>query len=55
MRDMAYVYRDLVKARKKLEDVSDAEFLSAQQHYEQVEVEWLEIGEKLGLTHKEED
>ncbi len=51
MRDMAYVYRDLCEARKQLEKArSDAEFLSAQVRFEQVEAEWLEIGEELELT-----
>ncbi len=51
MRDMANVYRDLVKAQERLERAnSDAEFLSAQANFEQVEAEWLERGEQLELA-----
>ena len=49
MRDMAHVYRDFRKAIQELEDArSDAEFLSAQARFEQVEAEWIEWGEKRG-------
>lgn len=50
MRDMAYIYRDLCKAKKALEEArSDAEFLTAQARFEQVEAEWIEVGEELGF------
>lgn len=51
MRDLAHVYRDLCEAHDRLEAaVSDAEFLSAQARFEQVEAEWIDLGEALGLT-----
>ncbi len=58
MRDLAYVYRDLCEAQTQLEDaVSDAEFLTAQARFEQVEAEWLELGKALdwkwGKTNNE--
>ena len=54
MRDMAYVYRDLCKAKERLEEaVSDAEFLAAQARFEQVEAEWMQVGEELGFTKGE--
>jgi hypothetical protein len=50
-RDLAHLYRDLCEARDQLEaSVSDAEFLSAQSRFEQVEAEWIALGEALGLT-----
>ena len=53
MRDMAYVYRDLCLAHKRLEAArSDAEFLSAQARFEQVEAEWIEQGVARGLPHQ---
>ncbi len=49
---MAYVYRDLCLAHKRLEAArSDAEFLSAQARFEQVEAEWIEQGVARGLPH----
>ncbi len=51
MRDLAYVYRDLCIARDRLEAArSDAELLSAQANFEQIEAEWIELGEVLGLV-----
>ena len=56
MRGMAYVYRDLCEAQEQLKKAnSDAEFLSAQAHFEQIEAEWIELGEKLGLAYTRED
>jgi hypothetical protein len=56
MRDLAHVYRDLHAASDRLEDaISDAEFLSAQARFEQVEAEWIDLGEALGLTKEEEE
>ncbi len=50
MRDMAHVYSDLVRAHYRLEAArSNAEFLSAQARFEQVEAEWIEQGAKRGL------
>lgn len=51
MRDLAHVYKALVEARERLENAkSDAEFLTAQAHFEQIEAEWYEVGEALGLA-----
>ncbi len=50
MQDVAHVYRDLRKAIIRLEEAdSDAEFLAAQAQFEQIESEWMRLGETLGL------
>lgn len=55
MRDLAHVYRDLCDACDRLRQAkSDAEFLSAQARFEQVEAEWMEFGLALGLTEMTE-
>lgn len=53
MRDMAHVYRDLHAAHERLKTARcNTEFLAAQQRFEQVEAEWIELGAAIGLVAK---
>ena len=45
--------KSMVEAQNRLKAArSDAEFLAAQAHFEQVEAEWIELGTAIGLVAK---